>query len=178
METGKDVSMNLKVLGAMLIILACGGFGFFLAYSYRKEIIMLRQVDMTLGYLISELQYRQLPLPELCRKASEQTNGSVGKFFMLLAQELEAQVLPDVNQCVDAAMNKIPTVPITVKELMDLIGNHLGNFDLCGQIQGLEWVRSECKRMLSIRAADHEMKRRNYQTLGLCAGAALAILFI
>jgi hypothetical protein len=54
----------------------------------------------------------------------------------------------------------------------------MGKFDIDGQINGLEAVRSLCRRMLDELTSGREVRLRNYQTLGLCAGAALVILFI
>ena len=61
---------------------------------------------------------------------------------------------------------------------MQVLGTTLGRFDLPGQLRGLEAaIRSAEEALRSIRdgAAD---RRRSYQTLGLCAGAAVAILFL
>ena len=176
MDSGKVGPMNFKILGAMLIILSGGGFGFIMAASYKKEVKILRELDQIIKYMISELQYRQLPLPELCKNASAQAEGPIGKFFINFAEEMEAQILPDVQQCIQAALTKSPLLPRIVCELLDVLGANLGKFDLDGQISGLEWVELECKRTLEKMTVNQELKRRNYQTLGLCVGAALAIL--
>lgn len=170
--------MNTKLIGALLIVMACGGFGFLLALHNKKEIRMLRELDMTLEYMIQQLQYRQLSLPELCSFASEQTNGFIGKFFEQLATELNSQILPDVSQCIHAAINKLPGAPAAVGDLLALLGTNLGKFDLEGQISGLYWVQDECRRRFENRSANQEVRRRCYQTLGLCVGAALAIIFV
>ncbi len=170
--------MNFKIIGALLIVLSCGGFGFLVALHNKKEITLLRELDLILEYMIHELQYRQLPLPELCLRASEQSAGIISKFFQQLAKELSSQILPDVNQCVFAALHKLPIMPSCVSELISVLGINLGKFDLEGQVSGLQWVQSECKRKYEKIAEDQEVKRRSYRTLGLCAGAAIAILFI
>ena len=54
----------------------------------------------------------------------------------------------------------------------------MGRFDVKGQIQGLEAVRSYCRGELENMAVNREARLRSYQTLGLCTGAALAILFV
>ena len=59
-----------------------------------------------------------------------------------------------------------------------LLGRWLGRFDLDGQLKGLDAVRQECRRHLEELNNNREVRLRSYQTLGLCAGAAIAILFI
>ena len=59
-----------------------------------------------------------------------------------------------------------------------MLGTSLGRFDLTGQLNGLEQVRSHCRRELEALAGNRDQRVRGYQTLGICAGAALAILFV
>jgi len=47
-----------------------------------------------------------------------------------------------------------------------------------GQLKGLESVRQECRRQVETLSYNRDARLRSYQTLGLCAGAALAILFV
>ena len=58
------------------------------------------------------------------------------------------------------------------------LGKSLGRFDLNGQLQGIEQVRAHCRRELSSLENGRDQRIRGYQTLGVCAGAALAILFV
>ena len=63
-------------------------------------------------------------------------------------------------------------------EVMTELGDHLGRFDLQGQINGLEHCREHCVSKLKLLSDNKEKRLRSYQTLGLCAGAAIAILLV
>ena len=54
----------------------------------------------------------------------------------------------------------------------------MGQFDLSGQLKGFEAVNKDCLRELTDLENNRTQRTRSYQTLGLCAGAALAILFL
>ena len=69
-------------------------------------------------------------------------------------------------------------IPKLTRESLELLGRSLGRFDLEGQLRGLESVRQVCRHGLETLAQNSAIRNRSYQTLGLCAGAALAILFI
>lgn len=170
--------MTLKWIGAILIIAACGGFGFLMAAAYRKEEASLRQLADTLEFMAWELEYRLTPLPELCRKVSRQSTHGVRTAFQRLADELEGQVSPDVQHCMAAALAKSAELPGLTREAMEQLGASLGRFDLSGQLKGLEAVGKFCARELERLGENRDNRLRSYQTLGLCAGAALAILFI
>jgi hypothetical protein len=102
---------------------------------------------------------------------------SSGKLFFL-AGELENQISPDASCCMVAAIEKIPALPGRCTEAARMLGRSLGRFDTQGQLQGIEGVRQFCRRNLDELANGREQRLRNYQTLGLCTGAALVILFI
>lgn len=170
--------MGYKWIGAALIILSCGGFGFSLAVSHKKEENTLRQLISALDFMECELQYRLTPLPDLCRQAGTQLSGMMHDVFLSLADELECQISPDVSSCMRSALSGREELPKHTRSCLMQLGNSLGRFDLAGQIKGLDAVRAECRRTLEDLSANREVRLRSYQTLGLCAGAALAILFV
>lgn len=168
----------LKFIGAILVIVGCGGFGFRIALNYKKEEKSLRQLMAILDYMECELQYRLTPLPDLCRQISKVFQGMPAKVFSELALEMEAQISPNLFHCMTVTLGKNKYIPLITREELLLLGKSMGRFDLDGQIKGLEAVRQDCMRNLEILSNNRECKLRSYQTLGLCAGAALAILLI
>lgn len=170
--------MNIKLIGAAMIVAGCGGVGFSMAAAYRREEKALGQMVAALDYMGCELQYHRLPLPELCRRVAGETGGVVGRVMDELAGELENQVAPDAAACMTAALTKTSNLPRRLEKILRELGTSLGQFDLPGQLQGLEGAREACRRELEELSRDREPRLRSYQTLGLCAGCALAILFL
>ena len=161
-----------------MIIAGCGGVGFSMAAAHRREEQALRQLIRALDYMGCELQYRLTPLPDLCRCAASECQGSVGQALINLALELEAQVSPDAGSCMNAALSKTKGLPQRVRKNLQLLGTSLGQFDLQGQLTGLEAARKQCRRELEELSRNRDVRLRSYQTLGLCAGCAMAILFL
>ena len=170
--------MYLKWIGAAIVILGCGGFGFRLAFSHRQEEKNLRQFVSVLDYMECELEYRLTSLPNLCRQAAAISTGAIHSLFTALSQELESQVAPDAQYCMNAAISKTTGLSPLLQEQLNNLGKSLGRFDLPGQLRGLCAVRQECARVLEKLTENKDVRLRGYQTLGLCAGAALAILFL
>ena len=170
--------MPVKWIGAMLVVAGCGGFGFMMALYIKREVAALRQLISAVEFMCCELEYRLTPLPELCRKVSDQYSGSIGTVFRLLAEELEGQVAPDAAFCMGSAIKKTPELPKRTAAALVSLGRTLGLFDLSGQVKGLRGLQEECGYYLEELERDKTQRLRSYQTLGLCAGAALAILFI
>lgn len=169
--------MNVKLIGAMLIIAGCGGVGFSMAMSHRREEAALRQLIRALDYMGCELQYHLTPLPDLCRSAAAESGGTVSQVLLRLASELDAQIAPDASVCMNAAIAAVPKLPRKAVSVLQQLGTTLGRFDLHGQLNGLDEARIQCRRELDGLTENRDVRLRSYQTLGLCAGSALAILF-
>ncbi len=170
--------MTIKILGVILVMISCGGVGFKIAANYRQEEKALRQLVRILDFMECELQYRLTPLPILCRQAGAAFGEMPGQIFAELSAELDAQISPDIAQCMDTALNSVKSIPPITRKELELLGKSMGKFDLDGQMKGLEAVRQDSSRNLALLTENRENRLRSYQTLGLCAGAALAILFV
>ena len=167
----------LRVMGALCIVTGSGAFGFAMAAASRREERQLRQLLGALEYLSCELSYRLTPLPNLCQGAAEGRGGVVAEFFLELARELERQAEPDVQTCVRAALDSME-LPASLRRILTELGQTLGRFDLPGQLRGLELSIRETEQALRAIQEGAPERRRSWQTLGLCVGAALAILFV
>ena len=170
--------MTIRIIGALLIVVGCSGVGFLASAMYKKEVAALKTFLESLDMMESELRYRKTPLPELCRYIAAVQNGSVKAFYLSLAREFQQLSQPDAEACVAMALEKTSQMPQQTKDMVQMLGHSLGKFDVEGQIIGIQSVRSEAQLRLSRLCADQEQRLKSYRTLGVCAGAARAILFI
>ena len=170
--------MGYKWIGAILIMASCSGCGFAIAAGKRREEQLLYQLMEILQFLEADLQYRLTPLPELCRMAAGETKGLLRTVFLNLYRELKWQKLPDAGSCMYAAIHRSGEIPPQVRRLLVQLGHTLGKFDLPGQLQGIQSVRKRCEDTLVTIRKNRDERLRSYQTLGICAGAALAIILI
>lgn len=170
--------MDYKWIGAVLIVAGCGGFGFSLSAEHRREEKSLRKLIALLDFMACELQYRMTPLPELCAAAAGEVSGPIRQVFLKLSEILDASVSEDVAGAMDDALQSAGELPVKTRDNLLALGRSMGRFDLTGQLSALESVRASCRRDLEGFTANREVRLRNYQTLGLCAGAAMAIILI
>lgn len=170
--------MSGKWIGAILVIAGCGGFGFSIASGCKREERLLKRLMRVVEYMQCALPYTMTPLPDLCRQAGQEAGGTIGEIFLNLARELEWQIAPDACSCMAEALKKSHEVPVKIKRLLLQLGRTLGQFDLPGQLKELSAVYSSCETELKHIMQDQSSRLRSYQTLGLCAGIALAILFL
>ena len=169
--------MILKIIGAILIISACSTVGFSIAAKHRKELRTLRELIRILDYMECELQYRLTPLPDLFRVVAADTKGELQQFFTKLSQKLDDHVSCSVYSCLQDVLTE-EKLPHWTRVGLAYLGESLGRFDLDGQLKALESTRSKCRSDLANLNVNKDARLRSYQTLGICAGAAMVILFI
>ena len=175
---GKEGTMGIKWVGAILIVGGCGGFGFSIASAHRHQGRMLQQLLRLLKLMEWELRFRLTALPELCTIASKEADGALKKVFQDLHREFSWQSAADTDACMGIALRRNPDLPPKVRRIMKHLGSILGRFDLEGQLQGLQAVQEEIRLAVHNGGKEREQRVRSYQTLGLCAGLALVILLI
>ena len=168
----------IKLLGGVLIVLSCAGLGFQIAGSYYVERQLLAQWISALDFMQCELQYRMTSLPEICRQAAGNGSGEIKTLLYCLAQELDQQLLPDVRGCVEIAVKSVGDLPKSVRECVEELGRTLGRFDTDGQVRQLEAARLNSRKRLENLEKGAQERLRAYQTLGICGGAAIAILLV
>lgn len=178
MAFGKDEYMLLKWIGGLCIVLSSSCFGFKIAANQRKEEYYLEMLISALDYMASELEYRMLPLPDLFKNTASQVSGNLSKLFLMFSAEMEDQVSPNVETCLKVAINKAGFLPDFTKESIISLGKSLGKFDIDGQLRGLKATKHSCVQKLNILQNNKDKRLRSYQTLGICVGAGIAILFI
>jgi stage III sporulation protein AB len=166
----------MRYLGAAAVIAGCGGFGFSLAAAARKECGMLRILIRVIQQMQWELKYRMTELPELCRLAGETGNGVIREVFDTMAGKLERREVEDVSAAFLAELNRYP-LPRHVRRNLKQLGNNLGRYDLESQLHGLEAVRQQCRLDLMELESERKKQMRCYETLAVCAGVSLAIIF-
>ena len=170
--------MSVRYIGAILIFLSCGGFGFTLAANYRKEERCLSALVRLLDTIQSELEFRLTPLPQICTNVAEESTGWLQKVFSVLAQELESQISPDASTCMELALAGVKDLPSKPRNALRALGNSFGRFDLQGQMNEISAVRQQCQTQLEQMHEHLDVRLRSYRTLGLCVGAGLAIIFL
>ena len=170
--------MTVKILGAVLILTGCGGFGMLICLAYKREEEMLRQMIRAMDCMESELQFRMTPLPELCIRAGNGSSGSISRFWNSLSEELQRASSPDVEGCANAAMDANGPFPQRVEMILEQLSDTLGQFDAPAQIRALEAARTQCHRVLEAMGTNRENRLRSYQTLGICTGIALVIILV
>lgn len=170
--------MNLRIIGAALVIAGCAAVGFSIAAGYRREEQALQSLILAIEYMICQLRYGRTALPELCAGAADGSTGQVKAVLTELSRRLSGQSSDDAQGCMAQALEAVPKLPEAVQRNLRILGTNLGRFDAEGQLRGLQSVEELAQRDLAGLRCGLDGRIRACRTLGLCAGAAIAILIV
>ena len=167
-----------KIIGGLFVVVACGGFGHAFADQKKIEIGYFRSLIRSIELMKCELRYRMTPLSQLCKISGGCDKDLIGQWFCRLGELLEQKEVPDIDGCTKEVMMLVPQYHPHIADALILLCQSLGRFDLHGQLEGLDAVLDRCKTELGHLTEEIDQKKRTIQTLGVCAGIALAILML
>lgn len=168
----------MRFVGAGLLLFGGILSGYLLCRELNEREKMLSELHRILTWMEDRLRYRLTPLPELLSEASEKTQGELRSVLTEAVLLLESNRLSDCEECMTIVIQNHSRLPQQAAFLLKMLGTSMGQFDLTGQLNQLAWVEAECTRCLRQIRQEKPGKRKIYQTLGFCAGAALALLLI
>ena len=175
---GKDGASRLKWIGAILVILGCGGIGLGLVRQYCHEARTLRELKKALSIIYSELECRLTPLPNAFLVAAQSVKNPIRGVLLWAEQEMNAQENANALTCMERAVKNASDLPPSAAEILLQLSGTLGIFDLNGQLNELRSAEMVCHRLLEEKLSHENERTKMYQTLGLCAGILLAILLL
>lgn len=170
--------MTLRYLGALFLVLGCVACGIISSNLQRKQIHSLEELIHILDTLSCELEYKRSAIPELCRQVVSGRSSPVSGFFDKLADEIDAQVSPNIKSCACAVLEKCDDIPLITQKILRLLGDSLGQFDVEGELLCLQNVRSYAFIYLEDLRQNHKEKNKTNQTIWVCAGVLAAVLMI
>ena len=151
----------IRYIGAFCIVAACGACGFSMAAGVKNIQKNLKSLQDALELIQCQMEFRLTELPELCDLVQAACPGAVGRFFASLGSTLQQGELCRVPEAVAVCLAR-----------------NTDQMELAAQLQGLEAARSECALALAKLEQEKMGMLRSYRALGLCGGAALAILLL
>lgn len=140
----------------------------------RKLLRLLGEADSALAIMEAEIEQRCRPLPDIFGELAVCGPEGLRGFFALL--KLEDGECP-LEEVWDAAVHRLFHDGESLRLLCSL-GGILGRFDARQQAGELRRVRLGLSARAEGLRREMEQRGKNYPALGLCAGAAMAILLI
>ena len=167
--------MVIRMVGAALTLLSGVLYAANITKEHRAKERDLEEFMLILEHFSWELQTNLSPLAVCCLAAARCGRGKIGALFADLAERLEYGAEASAAECM-AQVRHNYNISFSIAARLDQLGDTLGRYDLSGQIAGIKAIGELCRRDLRALAAERTKTVKTCQTLGLCTGAAVAIL--
>ena len=146
----------------------------------RRLSFLLHALLAALEAMKGEIEYRLTPLPELFAALGEGTEPVTAAFFRGCAAMMEADRALPPQLVLGRAMEQTTSLQWSARtrETVRNLAFSLGKFDLGGQVRAIELAQERLRAELAEVQAGSRARCRSYETIGICAGLALAVILL
>ncbi len=171
----------LKLIGALLIVGACGYTGFAVAKKYRLRPKELRFLRSALQMLETEIAYGATPLPDAFELVAARCDKSVAALFALTKELLVGGDGITAGEAWNEALNRFQRKSALNSgdaAILRSLGVNLGISDREDQIKHLHLAQEQL-RTEAAKAEDEAAKNvKLYNYLGFLGGLTIVLIFI
>ncbi|MBQ6431627.1 MAG: stage III sporulation protein AB [Oscillospiraceae bacterium] len=167
----------IRWIGAAMIVFGAGSFGIAKTAQFYRQQRQLRSFLNMLELLKCELNYTLFPLPKLCRITAERSDRICASFLNDYAAMLDGGACRSTAAREAFAKLNSALPPDAAMAILELFGS-LGRYDIDGEDNLLRLTQHRLKTALERGETEKRPMAKGYALLGLCTGAAIAILLV
>jgi stage III sporulation protein AB len=170
--------MWVKVIGALLVVLAGGGAGFYFSKLETFRIQDLSEFKKALLILASEIEYLRTPLAEACGRIASRTDKPVSCVFADFAARLEAGGGAASELWMNALAANKSQLHLKDEDMgvLEGFGNTLGCLDTQLQINAINYVKDYIEAKVTQLQTQADKNKRMYRSLGWIGGGLAAVV--
>ena len=173
--------MYIKILGSIIILCSCSGYGFLKGQEYKKHIEALEELISIANAFASETSYRRLPIADLAAIIADRTNIPYSSWLKNLSCELNHYGSHSFAQIWEQEAGKLlPHIPLSFEENKELLtfGTQLAHYNIELQAQAFRLLAAKYEEQKrNLLKVVHE-KQKLCNSLGVLTGIFLIILLI
>ena len=166
--------------GVIFIVASASSMGIRVALSLRRRCALLRQLMTALQLMKNEISFCGTPLPQTFALMAAACDGPLEQLFSQIAKDMDKRRWLTPLAAMQQALKNVPELPQGDRIaliLLELSGK-LGKYDLDSQRQGIDLALAQLEEERQKAEREQSLKGRTYETLGVCAGLAAAILLL
>lgn len=166
----------LQIVGCAMVILGCSYWGWLQGVELKGGLSLTEEFIRALSYIKREIKAKQRPLPKIIYDLGKKEGTRASEYFQILSKKIS----PDrqATFSVGWAESMMAELPQELTEILEPLGNVLGQFDGKTQGEALEAVLLELKDLRRSQAEKCEKMVQVYGAFGITSGLFLVILLL
>ena len=166
----------LKLIGALLVLMASAVAGWYQSRTLERRRMFLRGAHQGILALMREIDYSAAPMQQALSAAADMA-GSAAELFHHAAQSLAEGEGCTAGEAWQAAVNAAQ-LPIEDQQLLNLAAEGLGISDSANQLKALELLRLRLEQAEAAAAEQSAKTGKIWKTMGWGCGAVLVLLLL
>ena len=171
--------MFIKMLGGALVILSSTMIGFLVAGSFHYRPKILRDLQVALSMLETEIGYGHSPLPEALESISKKCDADVAKLFSKAKTHISSKEGCTPDEAWQKALNDFYTdthLLETDMEVLSSFGRYLGSTDRQDQLKNIKLTLTNLKQQEIIALDEKSKNEKLWKYLGVLSGTMVFLL--
>ncbi|MEE1032917.1 MAG: stage III sporulation protein AB [Ruminococcus sp.] len=170
-----------KIIGAILLILCCGGFGYFKGNQCGQRVNQLMELAKITEFLKGEIAFSRTTLPEALERIGKKTAEPFAEFLLELSKSMKTYSGEGFAELLKIEMEKYLKNSFLEKEDLENFYQayrNLGYLDKEMQIHILERYIKEQERLIDMLSQQLPAQKKLFHSLGVLGGIFLTIILI
>lgn len=170
----------MKLIGVLFVVLSAGSVGVQITLAMGRRCQLIRQLMSIVQLLKNEIAFCGTPLPQAFALAAASASGGLAQVFSTAAKEMDKFRWLRPQSALERALeaHSFLREGDPIRSVLLELGAKLGKYDMENQLQGLELALVQLEEERQAAEQERRLRGRTYETLGVCAGLAIAILFL
>lgn len=167
-----------KFLGMILLMLGFWGLSLEKVKEKKREIETLSEIKSFATYLLKEIEYSHIPIPDICREYVERSEGIIRDFLEKVCNRY------DINQgeSFDIIWKEVADENLMLKKeerkLLHLLGKSFGFCNLKMQMSAIEQYIQDIEKNVLQKEIKFQDNRKLILYFGVMSGLLLSIILL
>ncbi|MEG2987634.1 MAG: stage III sporulation protein AB [Lachnospiraceae bacterium] len=171
----------MKILGSVMVMIACGGLGIDAAFRLKKRLCILEKLKQMVTHLNGEILYANAPLPEAFERVGNRNPGKAGDLFKSVASDLKKETGERFDQIWSGQVGKFSKESVLSRkerEQLIVFGEHLGYLDRDMQEKTIRFYLENLEYSIQCLRMQETEKCRLFVSLGILSGLFLTVVMV
>lgn len=171
--------MWLKLLGGVMVITSCSMIGFTVAGNFKYRPNALRNLQVALSMLETEINYGHSPLPEALRNISKKCEKDVAELFLMTAKNISSRNGLTAGEAWEKSLKDFYNnsyITDNDYEILMAFGKYLGSTDKQDQIKNIRLALTNLRQQEIASIQEKQKNEKLWKYLGVLSGIMTFLL--
>ena len=171
--------MLLRLIGALAVVIGCGGLGLYYSLRDGFRINELQEFKKALLILSSEIEYMRAPLNIACANIAKRTEHVISAMFTHFAELLtnnDGETAYQLWLVAMAGIKEKSNMPTEDFSVIDGFGKTLGYLDKQMQQNAISYAIDYTEEKVAMLQSNSDKSKRMYRSLGIICGLLITVV--